>query len=122
MVQGKGLSMAKKSQSNNTNVAPVPQQKQSMFLPNLKREATRATEFFSIYANDVQIGISPWDVRLVFGELGDIVQPDEIPAIAVRQLGELRISLELAKKLTMMMAEQLKSYEANVGDIPLLNE
>lgn len=78
----------------------------------LERHIVRSPAFVSIYANDIQLMTSPWDMRLVLSEMGDLMEND---AVAINQLAELRISLPLAKKLTMMMIEQINKYEARVG-------
>jgi len=95
---------------NSSSVAPIA--------PEPRRVVTVDSGFVTLYANDIQIQTSPWDMRLTFGEVGDLI-PSEVPGIAIKQVGELRISLPLAKKLTMIMFDQLKTYEAQVGEIPL---
>ena len=82
-----------------------------------RRQVSRSPDFVSLYANDIQINTSPWDLRFIFGELSDAVAgPD--PSIAVSQIGELRISPQLAKKLVQLLAMQLAAYERTFGVIP----
>ena len=103
--------MAKRIQIKDpSSVAPI--------VPEPRRVVTVDPDFVSLYANDIQIQTSPWDMRLTFGEVGDHIL-SEGPSITIKQVGELRISLPLAKRLTMIMLEQLKTYEAQVGEIPL---
>ena len=81
----------------------------------VSREVIKSAGFVSIYANDVQVQTSPWDLRLLLSELSDQPTPE---SITVRQLAELRISPQLAKKLTMILIDQLKTYEQYYGEIP----
>ena len=86
-------------------------------LQSVARHVSRAPTFVSIYANDVQIHTSPWDMRIVLGEIGDTVEGNP-PSINVHQLGEIRISPPLAKKLVQVIAEQVQAYERTFGPIP----
>jgi hypothetical protein len=111
--------MARKSQSKKTEVTLSPDTK-STEVPDaeFKREVTKSPNFFSVYANDIQVQTSPWDIRFVLGEMGD-VSPD--PAtVNVRQVGELRISPQLAKHLAMIILGQLREYERRFGEIPAI--
>ena len=74
----------------------------------VKRQITKAPTFVSLYANDVQVQISPWDVRLIFGEIGDIIFDPATPIMNITQVGDLRISPQLAKKLITVMQGQIK--------------
>ena len=85
---------------------------------NPPRVITKSAEFTSIYSNDVQVQTSLWDMRLIFGEIGDPPMPDN-PTVNIKLLGELRMSLPLAKRLTLIVVDQLKAYEAQFGEIPL---
>jgi hypothetical protein len=99
--------MAKKDRAKEASFVPIRE-------PN--RVVTVAPNFTSLYANDIQV--QTWDMRLIFGEVGDVIQSD-VPALTIKRIGELRISLPLAKKLAMIMIDQVKSYEAQVGEVPL---
>lgn len=103
--------MVRKNQTKVTSAVPEP-------VANVKRENIKSADFFSIYANDVQVQTSPWDMRLVLGEIANPTTADE-PVISIKQLGELRISPQLAKQLTVIMLEQLTAYEARFGNIPV---
>jgi hypothetical protein len=84
---------------------------------NVNRQVVMAPTFVSLYANDVQIQTSPWDVRLIFGEIFQAPSPENPNAI-VRQLGELRVSPQLAKKLAEIILGQLAIYEKRFGAVP----
>ena len=83
----------------------------------IKREATRSPDFFSVYTNDIQVQTSPWDMRII---LGDVAKPAAANDLMVRinQLGEVRISLQLAKRLTSILIGQIQTYEERFGSIP----
>jgi hypothetical protein len=104
--------MARKNQTKATNAVPKPARKE------LKRENTKSPDFFSIYANDVQVQTSPWDMRFVLGESAQLTEA----VISVKQLGELRISPQLAKRLVIIILDQIKAYEATFGEIPSTKE
>lgn len=81
------------------------------------REVRRSPNFVSLYANDVQVQTTPWDVRLILGEIG-IEETDGRQVVHVQQTAELRMSLQLAKRLILIITEQLVGYEENFGPIP----
>jgi len=84
----------------------------------VKRIQTKDPSHFNIYVNDVQVQTSTWDVRLLLGEITDIVTEKDNSTLMVNQLGDLRMSPQLAKRLTIILIEQLKRYEATFGQIP----
>jgi hypothetical protein len=84
---------------------------------NVNREVIVSPDFVSIYANDTQVLLTPWDVRLTFGEISE-VKPDP-PTIVVKTLGDVRISPQHAKKLLQVLGFQVAQYEKNIGVIPL---
>src|SRR6185312_1235219 len=81
------------------------------------RDLSRKEGFVSIYANDVQVQTSPWDLRLILGEIGD-ESADPIPTLRINKIGEVRMSPQFAKKVAQMMVEQLAAYERMFGKIP----
>ena len=83
---------------------------------NVKREVRTSEDFVSLYANDAQIQMSPWDVRII---LGTIENRNSADAVQVKEIGELRLSPQFAKRLTMILIQQLKGYEATLGMIPI---
>ena len=85
---------------------------------NINREMTDDPQYVSLYANDVQVQLTPWDIRLILGQIAS-VPTEEKPTITIRQIGEVRLSPQLAKRLTMIMIGQLKHYEKTVGPIPI---
>ena len=83
----------------------------------LKRETIMSPHFVSIYTNDIQAQTSAWDMRLIFGEIAETATA-ESPVLAIRQLADVRMSPQLAKRLVMIMASQLSAYEERFGKIP----
>jgi hypothetical protein len=77
-----------------------------------------ADNAFSVYVNDVQLQMSPWDLRLLLGVVTGL-PTDDPHTITVTQLGEIRIAPQLAKKLMLLMMQQVQAYEAQLGPIPL---
>ena len=69
-----------------------------------------------LYTDAVQIGVSPFGVTLAFA-MQPAGQTGTLPPIKVCNL---RMSLEHAKVLTILLRKHLKSFEGNMGaDIPL---
>ena len=67
-----------------------------------------------IYCNHVRMGISQWDLGLLFGEQ---IEGDDGLAI-VRQDIAVKFSPPFFKSLVESMVEALKQWEANFGKIP----
>jgi hypothetical protein len=84
---------------------------------NVNRQEVTSPTFVSIYANDISVQVSPWDVRLILGEIFQ-GPSDENPNVIVRQLGEVRVSPQLAKRVVSILIEQLRGYENRFGPIP----
>lgn len=66
----------------------------------------------------MQVMTGPWDVRINIGEVEDVQLVADKPVMTVNQLGEVRMSVQIAKRLILMLADQLKTYEAMFGQIP----
>lgn len=87
----------------------------------VSRTNTKAPNYFSVYMNDAQLQSSLWDFRLI---IGNVVQlpSDSNPKMEVEQLGEIRMSPQLAQRLTSLLLRQLQVYEQNFGQIPAPKE
>lgn len=100
---------------------PKRAQKAGSATPTPAREIRRekAPQHFSIYANDIQVQTSPWDVRFLFGQVAGPApnNTDDAP-IVVQQQAELHISPQLAKKLMQILTAQIAVYERELGPIP----
>ena len=86
---------------------------------NVNREIVESPAFVSLYANDTQIQLSAWDVRMIFGVISEPAT-NERPTIIVKTVGEVRMSPQHAKKIAMILINQLRNYETSVGVIPLV--
>ena len=84
---------------------------------NINRSVEKSPSFASLYANDVQVQVTPWDVRLILGEIASVPTPED-QTVVVREVGELRLSPQLAKRLALILIEQLRHYEDRFGPIP----
>lgn len=96
----------------------VPKTQTGIIRANVNREVNKSGQFMSIYANDVQVQTTPWDMRLTFGEITGNPVGDN-PMVSVLQTGELRLSLPLAKRLAIILVKQIEIYEQNLGVIPV---
>lgn len=84
---------------------------------NLNREVIVSPDFVTLYANDTQMQVTPWDVRLIFGQISDI-PTKENPTAVIKRVGEVRMSPQHAKTVVRILSAQLDSYEQNIGPIP----
>jgi hypothetical protein len=84
---------------------------------NINRQVARSESFASLYTNDTQVQLSPWDVRLIFGIIDRPPSADN-PTIHVTAVGEVRMSPQHAKRVATILLRQLKTYEETVGPIP----
>lgn len=109
--------MARKDQREKGQGAVAEHGAHSIRPTAVTRNVSRSPTFVSIYANDIQIHTSPWDLRIVLGEIADTVEGDP-PSINVNQLGEVRVSPQLAKRLVQVISEQVQQYERLFGPIP----
>lgn len=84
---------------------------------NTNRKVETVENFASIYANDIQLQTTPWDVRIIFGRIVELGTSDD-PSATIHRLAEVHMSPQLAKKLTLLLINQLQHYERQMGDIP----
>jgi hypothetical protein len=100
---------------------PAPAPEASIVRANVNRLHEKSPDYFSVYANDVQLQTTPWDVRLILGVITTL-PTEETSEITVMQIGDLRMSPQLAKKMTILIFQQLKVYEARFGEIPVTQD
>ena len=77
-----------------------------------------SSNFVSLYTNDTQLQVTPWDVRMIFGEITEPASAER-PVNVIKQIGEVRMSPQHAKIVMLILANQLEQYESNIGPIPL---
>jgi hypothetical protein len=75
-------------------------------------EVRRASQFVSVYANNVALRASNWDFRLTFGELID----DGERGI-VEQHVAVTMSPQHAKAMLLAFSDQVTRYEKTFGEI-----
>ena len=109
--------MAKKLSAAKTSAATTPDE-MKIVRANMNREVVQSPNFVSLYANDTQAQVSPWDIRIVFGVIADPPTPER-QSVLVQTVGEVRMSPQHAKAFAMILIRQLKLYEETVGPIPL---
>jgi hypothetical protein len=78
-----------------------------------------AQDYALLYANDTQIQVSPWDIRIQFGEIVDPPPTAENPVLHIRAAGEVRMSPQHAKKVAAILDQQIQLYESRIGPIPM---
>jgi hypothetical protein len=88
---------------------------------NIDREVILSPDFVSLYANDTQVQITPWDIRFMFGVVQDPPNKER-PTVLVKQVGEVRMSPQHAKVVALVLLRQIQNYEKVVGQIPIPNE
>lgn len=103
--------MAKKG---STAVAKAAQESRFLSIEPVRKE-TKSENFFSVYANEFRVQATPWDLRLILGSLGELTP--EPPTIEITMIGEVRVSLQLAKRLVGVLSEQIIAYEERFGEI-----
>jgi hypothetical protein len=67
-----------------------------------------------LYANNVQIGFSTWDMWMVFGE----VMGREGDELLVEPRARVSMSLEHAKAFAEVLSMNIAKFEEEVGKIP----
>jgi hypothetical protein len=88
---------------------------------NVHRSVVPGPNFVSLYANDTQIRVTPWDIMLIFGEIDGFPTVDN-PSVNVKLNGEVRMSPQHAKRLLLVLQRQIDLYEQAIGPIPLPRE
>jgi hypothetical protein len=68
-----------------------------------------------IYTNTARIGVSPWDIRIMFGH---VIEPIPNKPQVGQDLVTIVMSPQLAKILMGQWAKSIASYEAAYGEIP----
>jgi hypothetical protein len=77
-------------------------------------EGRQSSAFQTVYANTCRVGISPWDIRLIFGQMieaapGKSVNEDQVTVV---------MSPQQAKAVLKGWQDSIARYEATFGEIP----
>ncbi len=82
-------------------------------------EQVRGEGYMSTYANSVNLMVSPWDIRLIFGELMDT---GDKRGARIENRASVVMSPQHAKAFSIILARHLEKYEAEHGAITLKPE
>ena len=85
---------------------------------NVNRTVEKSPTFISVYANDVQLQTTPWDVRLTFGTMRVDPLPDGEPIAKVLEIADVRLSPQLAKRVMVILFQQIQRYRGKVWAYP----
>ena len=69
--------------------------------------------YVTLYSNFAQIGLTPWDVRITFSQLGE----HEVDKTGVMDLATVIMTPLMAKVLTHVLRENVALYEKQHGQI-----
>jgi hypothetical protein len=75
----------------------------------------KAPDHKTVYSNVVRIGITPFDIKIVFGQVVDQVPGD--PAQQTEDLVTVIMSAEEAKAMIPFVQQAVQSYETRFGKI-----
>ncbi len=100
---------------------PQPDQSEEIVRANINRQIELSTSHVSLYANDTQIQITPWDFRFMFGVVEDPPNAER-RTVLIKQLAEIRMSPQHAKIVAQVLMRQVQNYERVVGQIPTPND
>src|SRR6185295_9123644 len=76
----------------------------------------RTDRFRSIYANNIQIGVSIWDMSITFGE----IIGDKDGKSVIEELAQVKMTREITKILAQLLTTQVRAFEEQTGyTIPL---
>jgi Protein of unknown function (DUF3467) len=70
---------------------------------------------FTTYSNDIQLGFTNYDLRMLFGELVE-ANPQKI---VIEQRVQVTLSYLQAKLLAMMLAQAIQQHETVFGEVKL---
>jgi hypothetical protein len=74
----------------------------------------RSERWVSLYANNVSSQLSPWDIRLNFGQIEDATADGKV---SVLEFAQVHMSPQHAKSLMQLLEKQLALYEREFGEI-----
>lgn len=81
----------------------------------LELPTIRTDNFVRAYANAANLEVTPWDFKLVFGELKKISDGKTV----IEQSVEVTMSPQHAKALAGILSANVREYEKSVGEIKL---
>ena len=84
-----------------------------LFTNSATQQRVQAEEFGSLYANNVSIGFSTWDMWITFGEI--VGEQNGEPVI--EEHTRITMSRELGKVMAILLGSNLRAYESKFGEI-----
>lgn len=102
--------MAKNDDQNLIEGTDIPK---SIVAKAIDQKRFRSDDFISIYANNVAVSISVWDLSLTFGE--SIGEEDGKPVI--EETIKVLMSREMAKVMNRLLTHHIAEYEKKYGPI-----
>ncbi|MDX6444885.1 MAG: hypothetical protein QOH71_1959 [Blastocatellia bacterium] len=75
----------------------------------------RTERFRQLYANNMQVGISSWDLAITFGEI--IGEKEGKPII--EETVRVNMTREIAKVLSIILKNHIDAFEAAYGEIKI---
>lgn len=78
--------------------------------PHIRHES-----YTTVYANFAQCALTPWDISILFGELGEAITGEA----AVIDRVAVTLTPQLAKALLGILTANLRGYEAQFGEIQM---
>lgn len=104
--------------SEQPKASPTSEEAPFIRRANLARNVVTVENFESYYTNDIQLQTTPWDVRIVIGRIADLGLNEADSSATIHRLAEIHMSPQMAKKLTLLLINQLRTYEERMGEIP----
>jgi hypothetical protein len=83
-------------------------------------ERIRAENFVRIYANNMQVSLSQWDMKLTFGEVLESRDSKSIPQVEDRAI--VVMSLHHAKAIIDILVKNFMAFEERFGEIKLIGD
>ena len=83
--------------------------------PEVDREMDRrlAPHYRSVYANSALVGFTPFDVRIVLGEVLEVTDDK----LVIEEQVKINMSPQHAKSLLGLLDAKVKEYEAKYGSL-----
>ena len=77
------------------------------------QKRVRTDDFISLYANNVSVSISLWDVGMIFGE----ILGEEDGKAVIEETVKIVMSREMAKIMNLLLTANIADYEKKNGTI-----
>jgi len=97
------------------NRPEVPQASTNNAQETPRVDVIKSPDFKMVYANNLSLHATAWDMHLTFGELYKDVSGKEV----LEQRLTIALSLHVAKALAAIVANGVANYEAQVGEVKM---